>query len=113
LMRPCSSRRMYRLSPRGAMSSRFALFRFIGFHTSPATSGYFACLSGTHRRDLEFLKSRAQRLLMPDSPACLPCLGTIASASAAVLGLLATEGAAPVQPINATSHWLHGDKRAR
>ncbi len=37
--------------------------------------------------------------------------GGVASAiSAAVLSLLAkAEGAAPVQPINATSHWLHGE----
>jgi hypothetical protein len=36
--------------------------------------------------------------------------GGVASAiSAAVLSLLAkAEGAGPVQPINATSHWLHG-----
>lgn len=41
--------------------------------------------------------------------------GTIASAvSAAVLGLLAKlEGQAPVQPINATSHWLHGKEAGR
>ena len=38
--------------------------------------------------------------------------GSIASAvSAAVLGLLAkAEGKNAVQPINATSHWLHGEK---
>lgn len=37
--------------------------------------------------------------------------GGVASAiSAAVLSLLAkAEGATPVQPINATSHWLHGE----
>jgi hypothetical protein len=37
--------------------------------------------------------------------------GTLASAvSAAVLAMLAkAEGAAPIQPINATSHWLHGE----
>ena len=37
--------------------------------------------------------------------------GTVASAvSAAVLALLAKlEGAAPVQPINATSHWRYGE----
>jgi hypothetical protein len=37
--------------------------------------------------------------------------GTIASAvNGAVLALLArAEGASAVQPINATSHWLHGD----
>ena len=41
--------------------------------------------------------------------------GTIASAvSAAVLALLArAEGAAPIQPINATSHWLHGEEAGR
>jgi hypothetical protein len=41
--------------------------------------------------------------------------GTVASAvSAAVLGLLAkAEGAALVQPINATSHWLHGEKAGK
>lgn len=41
--------------------------------------------------------------------------GTIASAvSAAVLALLAKiEGAAPVQPINATSHWLHGENAGK
>lgn len=38
--------------------------------------------------------------------------GTIASAvSATVLGFLAkAEGATPVQPMNATSHWLHGEE---
>ncbi len=38
--------------------------------------------------------------------------GTAASAvSAAVLSFLAKlEGASPVQPINATSHWLHGER---
>ena len=38
--------------------------------------------------------------------------GTIASAvSAGVLALLAkAEGAALIQPINATSHWLHGEE---
>jgi hypothetical protein len=37
--------------------------------------------------------------------------GTVASAvTAIVLALLAkAEGAAPIQPINATSHWLHGE----
>jgi hypothetical protein len=38
--------------------------------------------------------------------------GSIASAvSAAILGLLAkVEGKGAIQPINATSHWLHGEK---
>jgi hypothetical protein len=37
--------------------------------------------------------------------------GSIASAVSAVVlaGLAKAEGVAPVQPINATSHWLHGD----
>jgi hypothetical protein len=41
--------------------------------------------------------------------------GTVASAvSAAVLALLArAEGAAPIQPINATSHWLHGEEAGK
>ena len=41
----------------------------------------------------------------------MPLSGTVASVvSAAVLGVLAkAEGASPVQPINATSHWLHGE----
>jgi hypothetical protein len=41
--------------------------------------------------------------------------GTVASAvSAVVLGLLANaEGGNPVQPINATSHWLHGDQSGK
>lgn len=40
--------------------------------------------------------------------------GTVASlASAAALGLLAkAEGKGTLQPINATSHWLHGEKAA-
>jgi hypothetical protein len=40
--------------------------------------------------------------------------GTVASlASAAALALLAkAEGKGAVQPINATSHWLHGEKAA-
>jgi len=41
--------------------------------------------------------------------------GTVASlASAAVLALLAkADGKGALQPINATSHWLHGDKAAQ
>jgi hypothetical protein len=41
--------------------------------------------------------------------------GTIASAvSAIVLGFLAkAEGASPLQPINATSHWLHGEEAGK
>jgi hypothetical protein len=41
--------------------------------------------------------------------------GSIAGAvTAAVLAVLAkAEGASPVQPINATSHWLHGDEAGR
>ena len=41
--------------------------------------------------------------------------GTIASAvSGAVLGLLAkAEGAAPIQPINASGHWLHGEEAGK
>lgn len=36
--------------------------------------------------------------------------GVASAIGAAVLSLLAkAEGAAPVQPINATSHWLHGE----
>ena len=52
---------------------------------------------------------------MPD-PGTILCraliTGSIASAvSAAFLGLLAkAEGKVPVQPINATSHWLHGEE---
>ena len=41
--------------------------------------------------------------------------GSVASVvSAAVLGLLArAEGAGALQPINATSHWLHGDEAGK
>jgi hypothetical protein len=41
--------------------------------------------------------------------------GTIASAvSAIVLGFLAkAEGASPLQPINASSHWLHGEEAGK
>lgn len=41
--------------------------------------------------------------------------GAVASlASAAILALLAkAEGKGALQPVNATSHWLHGDKAAR
>jgi hypothetical protein len=41
--------------------------------------------------------------------------GSVASAvSAAVLtGLAKAEGVSPVQPINATSHWLHGNEAGR
>jgi hypothetical protein len=68
--------------------------------------------------DWEFLKSRSPKAMMHSLPTLLRASlvsGTIASAvSAAVLGLLArAEGAAPIQPINATSHWLHGEEAGK
>ena len=69
--------------------------------------------------DSEFrIRPKSQKPVMPNLPALLRdalVSGTIASAvSTAMLGLLAkAEGQAAAQPINATSHWLHGDGAGR
>ena len=51
----------------------------------------------------------------PALPVSAVVTGAVASlASVAALALLArAEGKGPLQPINATSHWLHGDKAAQ
>jgi hypothetical protein len=76
---------MYRVPPRGAINSRW----------EPNQKGHMKKL----------LSILAKSLIS----------GTVASAvSAAVLGVLAkAEGSDPVQPINATSHWLHGDQSGK